>query len=92
MSTTCPSCQAPRMRTIETVVRSDGTRRRRLQCRECRHRLTQAESRPGDAPSCYRCEFYRSELSPPCWWRFPDVIEEGPKAAVDCAQWRELAT
>jgi hypothetical protein len=90
MSITCPQCQATNMRTIESRVRkTDGARRRRMECRECGHRETRSDA-PPIGPSCLRCESYRADLFPPCWWRFPDVLEEGLRFARDCALYQEV--
>lgn len=44
----CPKCREGMGVTIESRVRPDGTRRRRLQCSTCGHRWSTAE--PGAAP------------------------------------------
>jgi DNA-directed RNA polymerase subunit M/transcription elongation factor TFIIS len=98
----CEACGSLSAAVLESRTTQGGRRRRRQECRDCGHRWTvwllsdgsvsgaaHRQSPQSPRRSCLDCDRWRGdEAAHPCWFRFPDPIEEGLSFAADCLQFR----
>jgi DNA-directed RNA polymerase subunit M/transcription elongation factor TFIIS len=99
----CEACHSLSASVLESRVTKGDRRRVRQKCRDCGHRWTvwiladgsvsnaaQRQSTQRPRLTCLDCDRWQGETADhPCWFRFPDPIEEGIGFAADCLQFRQ---